>query len=628
MTERTARILRVLFFVYVGITFLHVAYVVWCEPYAFDAWNVSVDTGAKEPSLGRFFEFWHQQYTTSNPRIGQPMTYFAYKYAGVAEVGSAAAFLLIVVGGFVVGTGTWPSWRRGRDLATIAIGTGLMWLAAPNFPAYLFCRAYATNYVWTAAILIWFLAAIRMHDPTSKVAPAKIAGVFVLGVICGMGNEHTGPTLVLFTAAYALWTYRQHRTWSPLLVAGAVGTFVGFALIFFAPGQDSRYDDFLKERFTVTEQILVRGFSGNFDILKGMLQAAAPLLVILVAVIAIGMSSENRADAALLEQRGRQRRAIAILALTVIAGILITCTVFASPKLGERFYMHSVLLLLAGFLGVTHAYLHRARAYAPFVVIAVLASIYALVRTVPMYTRLHRDSEQRMAELKAAPLDTIYTATAWESVNETHWFLGDDFRDQKKRELVADYFGLHRVIFRGADVWRTLGVTDVKLVTDYKLDDPTVCLDKIDKLDIPPYVGRDISALHFAFQDAITEIKHALQTPVRSIDLRVTFLGETPPLPRTNVYVARWANGVMEGYVGGVDRIGRTKNREIKLPKELRAQAGWDLYLVRIGDEPRLLGPTNGGKPLTYQPWKTGSYWALACDARACFVISAFHHRI
>src|SRR3954470_15970400 len=124
MSARTARILRVLFWAYVAVTFVHIAYVVNHEPFAFDAWNVAVDTGAKPPSIARFFSFWHQQYTSSNPRIGQPLAYLAYKISGFAELGTSLAFLAIVLGGFVLGAGRWPSRKNGRDLATLAIGIG------------------------------------------------------------------------------------------------------------------------------------------------------------------------------------------------------------------------------------------------------------------------------------------------------------------------------------------------------------------------------------------------------------------------------------------------------------------------------------------------------------------------
>src|SRR5678815_4252600 len=110
MNPNTARILRALFLVYVAITFFNIAYVVNHEPFAFDAWNVAVYTQAKPATFSRFLEFWHQQYTTSNPRIGQPMAYLAYKYVGVAEVITPIAFFSIVLTAFIFGNGRWPRW--------------------------------------------------------------------------------------------------------------------------------------------------------------------------------------------------------------------------------------------------------------------------------------------------------------------------------------------------------------------------------------------------------------------------------------------------------------------------------------------------------------------------------------
>ncbi len=623
MAPRTSRILRALFVLYVAMTAVHIGYVVAHEPYAFDSWNVSVDTGAKAPSVGRFLEFWHQQYTTSNPRIGQPLTYWAYKVAGVAEVGSPLAYLALVLGGFVLALGRWPERRSGRDLATLAIGTGFLWFAAPDFASYLFCRAYATNYVWAAAIQLWFVVAlVRLHEPTRASTVARTLGIGVLGIAAGACNEHTGPTLVLFTIGYAAWIWRRHALRSWFAIAAAAGSFLGFAAIFFAPGQAQRYDDFLKQRFTVTEQILVRGISGNLEILRGLLFAAAPLLVVVFGMLAVHAITER--DVPSPESREDQRRSLSVMGLALLAAILITVTTFASPKLGPRFYMHGMILVLAAAMGIAHAFLRRPRALAPFVAFAVIASSYAIARTVPLFTRLARQSQIRLAGLEATHPGEVFTAESFEQVSETAWFFGDDFRDQKKRELVAKYFGLDRVVFRGVDASVTLGVTDVKLTTHYQVE-PPVCLDEIDGLLIPPYVGRDIAALHHAFLDSIVEIRRTVPGHLHSIDLLATFVGKPPPMPRARIYVARWTEGVMEGYVGGVKRQGRSKDREVVVPPTLTGSP-WEVFIVAMGDAPRSLGMSNTGQRLLYRPWKRGPYWALACRADYCFVLTSLNH--
>lgn len=624
MSAKTARILRVLFYAYVAVTFVHIAYVVYREPYAFDAWNVSVDTDAQPGSIGRFFRFWYQQYTESNPRIGQPLTYLAYKWVGVAEIGSALAFFAIVIGAFVVGTGRMPDRRKGRDLATLAIGIGVMWFAAPNFPSYLFCRAYATNYVWTSAIVMWFVAALRLHDPLGSVSWRKVAAFGLFGLVVGMCNEHVGPTTLLFVAAYAYLVWRKHRVRAWSVWAAAGGILVGYALLFFAPGQNTRYDEFMSDNYTLIQRVVHRGLSGNLDIFKGFLLGAAPLMVFLLAVIVIAILAERRTDEALVQARVEQRSAVTVVALALLAGVLMTATVFASPKLGPRFFMHPILFLLAGSLGVCSSFLSRGRSFAGFVIMAVLASAYAFGRTVPSYTQLSRESDARLAALAAAPKGSIFTASAWDIVNETWWHLGDDFRDQKKRELVARYFGLDRVLFRGSDAWATLGVSDVKLVIDYQFAAENICLDKTEGLEIKPFVGRDVRSINHAFLDAIAEVHRLRSERLASADLVVAFLGERPPMPSKRLLVGHWADGSLESHFAVMNR-GSGRDRKLVLSPELRTDP-WDVYMVRIGDEPKLLGKST--EQLVYQPWKSGIYWAIACKADRCFVIFTANHRL
>jgi len=627
MSAKIERVLRGLFFAYVVATAAHIAYVVHHEPFAFDAWNVAVDTGAEPASVRRFFEFWYHEYTSSNPRLGQPLTYLAYKLEGVAEVGTPLAFLAIVLGGFVFATRRGPDLRRGRDLAVLTVGIGFMWFAAPSMPAYMFCRAYATNYLWTTAILMWFLVVLRRHDPTA--APPSLVrslGFFAFGVAAGMCNEHTGPTLVLFTAGYAAWIWRRQRRIDRFVTAGAIGALVGFGLIFFAPGQGQRYSDFLAVRMSLTEQIVYRGFRGNLEIIQTLLFAAAPLMVVFLAILVIGLVQDRPGQEPDDAGAPRREAAIGLLGWCFAACILMTITLFASPKLGPRFYMHGMSLVLGALLGVLLAFVRRPRSLAPFVVVALLASTYAAVRTIPLYTTLSRDSEVRLAELASAPSGSIYTAEAWEQVGESWWFLGDDFRDQKKRELVADYFGLQRVLFRAPGTWAVLGVSDVKLVMDYEIE-PPVCLDRVEGLDLQPYIGRDVSALHRAFLDAIAEIRRRNPGNLHRIDLVATFVGGRPPMPRPRIYVARWADDRLEGYVTTIRRRGRSKDREVLLSPDLKHQP-WQLYIVALGSEPRLLGTSTADAPLTYQPWQTGTYWILACNAEHCFVTKSLHHRI
>lgn len=625
MSGRTSYILRTLFVAYVTTTIAHIVYVVSREPFAFDAWNVAVDSGAEPITIGRFFAFWKSQYLSSNPRIGQPLAYLAYKLVGFGEVGTTLAFLSSAVAAFVIGNGRFPSWKRGFDLALLTVAIGFLWFVVPEIGSLMFCRAYSTNYLWAASFQLWFVAALRLlaRRATATTSSREVAGCAVLGLVAGMSNEHTGPTLLIFAAAMSWWTWKRDHRWSQPIVAGLVGAVVGFLIIFFAPGQGQRYDG-LAQRLSLKERLLARGISANLDIFEDLLYAAGPLLVILMLAIILG--SLSKADDDHEGRRERWAASLRVLGLAISAGMLITMTVFVSPKLGSRFYMHSMLLVLAAFLGVLNAYLNSARTIAPFIVLAVLSSIYAAARTVPLYTRLDRESDHRIAGLVATPRDGVYTAESWEQVPGSWWFLGDDFRDQKKRELVSRYFDIKRVVFRGLNQFAALGVSDVRLYTNYEFD-REICIDEQASIMIDPYIGRDVPAIHHAFLDAVAEVSESNVGRLLSMDLLATFQGEAPPMPRDKLYVARWSRDAFEGYIAKVSRIGRTTEREI-LPEAKLSQLSGELYLVAIGDSPRKLGPIKSEKPYRYVPWRTGTYWVLACDTAACWVVTAIHHRI
>jgi len=645
----TRLVLRALFVAYVIATALHLGLVMLHEPFAYDAWNLAVDTHAQPFTWGRFLDYGAYEYTHSNPRIGQWLTYLAYKLEYFAPIATPIAYLGLAGAVTVLGLGRWPGGaqrgerRLGRDLALTAIAIGSLWFAIPRIGMIMFCRAYGANYLYGAAIQLWFLVVLRLRSDGQASRRACVAYA-VLGVVAGMCNEHTGPTLVLFTVGFAAWRQRTTGRRPLLLWAGALGCAAGFAAIFFAPGQASRYDG-LATKVSLVGRLLQRGITSNLDIFRDWMLACAPVLgLIVIALIvarrdgrgdggstgassAAGAGAEaggGRATAAIVDV-GAASDALRFLGLALIAGTLITATVFVSPKLGPRFFLHGAALVLAGFLAVADRALPTARRLAPFVVLAVAASVYAGVRSLPLYYRLSEQSADRLAALAATPRGVVFTAEAFEQVDDTWWFLGDDFRDVKKRELIAAYFDLRGVIFRGVDIEAPLGVSDVRLVPRYQLT-PSSCLDEHGGLDLGTYRGIDITSLHRAMQSAIEALRGRLAqlTPpgrLDRLDLVVDFTGAAPVLPRPTLLVGRWLPTGFERYAGVIERKGTSKTRTIKLPKELIG-TDVEIYAYQVNGLARRLG-TARDPVLEYVPWKRGAYWALACRPTECFVIAA-----
>ncbi|MBA3393828.1 MAG: hypothetical protein H0T89_14365 [Deltaproteobacteria bacterium] len=619
-----SRVLLALFVAYVAANALHVGYVVHHEPFAFDAWNVAIDSGAKPITFERFLQFWWDQYTSSNPRLGQPLTYLTYKLEWFAEIATPLAHLALSLAITVLGLGRWP--RRGRDLALWAIAIGFSWFVLPQIGRNMFCRAYAANYIYTAAIQLWFLVPLRLVRSGDASLHACVA-YGIAGIFAGACNEHTGPTFLAFLLGYAWWL-RRRGGHPRLVLAGFLGMTVGFALLFFAPGQDSRYGE-IAQQVSLLTRMLQRGITGNLDIVRDYIAYGAPLLALLVIALLVGLARKPppTTPPPLTDDatRAARRRAVRFIAVAFVMGLTMAMTLFVSPKLGSRFYIVSLSLLLAGFLALADAVLVTRRQLVPFVVLAIAASAYAAVRTVPLYRQVSAQGAARMAALDASKRGDIFVADAFGQVDETWWYIGDDFRDFQKRELVQKYFALSRVFFRGYDLKGPLGMAGVRFAPRYRVagDD---CDRQYELFDTGVTRGFDIAGVHRSTAAAVELLRGQLGAQqLARFELGVVFIGAPPPLPRPHLVVARWSAGRIEGYTAKISRRGRSTTREIKLGKELAGKP-FEIYIVQVGGEAKKLGTTDGA-PLRYVPWRSGVYWVLACDAKPggteCFVIAA-----
>lgn len=588
-----SRILRVLFGAYVVLTAAHIAWVIHHEPFAYDAWNMASDTHAQPFTLDRFFDYWGYEYTHSNPRIGQPLTYLSYKLEYFAVIVTPLAYLAIAAAAVILGTGRKISLRRDRDLALYAITLGFMWFALPQIGKTLFCRAYGANYLYGAAIQLWFLVPLRL-DPKARGSLLSCVGYLLFGVIAGACNEHTGPTLCLFMLGYAWWRQREQPMTPTLAWAGALGAIAGFCAIFFAPGQDQRYDG-LAQKVGLVGRLLSRGFSGNLAIFRELVTAAAPVLALMVLVAAVGMVRE----AGYADQRTRRTAALKLVVVAMVASTLVAMTLFVSPKLGPRFYLISMMLMLAAFVALADAVLVSASGFAPFVALAGIAWIYAAAHTIPLYGRLSHQSDDRLALLTHAQRGQPLTVPAFEQVEDDWWFLGDDFRAPNKREMIATYFDLTGVVLRAYDPTAPLGVSDARLVPSER------------GLELDAFRGLDLSSIHRAIRSAITS-----RAMAGSVDVTVEFVGARPILPRPKLLVGRWTPSQFEGWAARLERKGRSTTRTIALPKELPPEL--EIYIYLVGGDAKKLA-----KPYEYVPWQTGTYWVLACRPAECFVIAA-----
>jgi len=618
--RRAGPILRALFLVYLAATAGHIGLVVAREPFAWDAWNIAIDTGAQPFSWRGFLDYGVLEYTHSNPRIGQWLAYLAYKLTWFAPIATPLAFIALSLAVTVLGLGRWPAWRRGRDLALWAIALGASWFALPRIGMILFNRAYCTNYVYGAVIQLWFVVALRLGRDGPARWPAAL-GYGALGVAAGMSNEHTGPALVAFALGYAV--VRQRRAGSPpvRIWAGAAGAVMGFLVIFFGPGQDERYEG-LATKVGLVGRLLQRGITGNLDIYREFVIGCAPALGLVAVALVIDAWRPSSGEPAAAARRSSLR----VLGLALLAGSVVAATVFVSPRLGPRFYLHGAALVLAGLIGVLDALGASARRLVPLTALAAAASTYAGVRTVPLYLRLSAQSAERLATLSAAPRGAMVTVESFDQVDDTWWFQGDDLRMPSQREVLAEYFGLGGVVFRAVDLDAPLGVSDVRLVPHAEVTPPG-CLDDHGGFEITGFRGLDVASIQRAMQDGIARTQARLGGAGRldRLDLAVELIGAAPALPRKTLLIGRWRPDRFDAWAGAIERRGAGRARSVILPRELRG-SDLEIFIYHLGGPAggvaRRLGTARDAQ-LSYIPWARGGYWALACNAAECFVIAA-----
>ena len=216
---------------------------------------------------------------------------------------------------------------------------------------------------------------------------------------------------------------------------------------------------------------------------------------------------------------------------------------------------------------------------------------------------LEEQSRARIAALEAAPRGSTFTAQSFEQVDDNWWFLGDDFRDVRKRELIKRYFDLRGVIFRGIDLDTPLGLSDVHLV---------------------PHVmpGNTIAEGFGARHDQGARRRVAREgVPQRDRGDARAHAGDHAPRARRRVrgrragscrsdklVVGTWdrARGYI-GWGGKIARGGVTTTRDVKLPKDFPVNGGgYAILIFRVGDTWQDITATR-----QYKPWGAGAYWAL-----------------
>jgi hypothetical protein len=320
-----------------------------------------------------------------------------------------ATFYLVVA----LVLGRWP---RSADDALIFLATfAITAISAPQFGEMLFYRPYTGNYVFGFCVNLAFLVPYRFGRAGWWIVP--------LGFASGMCNEHTGPAVVAL-AALATWATWKTSSGAGKLakLAGVAAMIAGGLVLYFAPGQNIRYNGIAQT--SLAERFAERGVGGNVEVLAMWFVYLAPALV----WISIAVAGWWRKREPIAQDERRVDGAL------IAAAFAIVITLLLSPKLGPRLYFASCTLVAAVI--ARHAIRY---ARMPATILSVLVAGFVAVVCVSDYHAAGVQWAARVATWQRTPevVDPPPQPGA-----RSRWILDDDMQQPEYRALAAKAFAI------------------------------------------------------------------------------------------------------------------------------------------------------------------------------------------
>ena len=389
-------------------------------------------------TLASIWAYGHYNYFHFNPRIGDVLLMIVNGPHWIHLLATPLVQLALVPLAFALAFARWPR-PTLRDLWLLMSLQLLIWLVTPIPGIVYFYRPFATNYLWSFATMLALFVPYRLElaRPAGSARPWLAPIMLVVGWCAGMGNEHTGPTAMAAMALLLVWAWRRGRlrAW---MIAGALGLFIGYPMLFFAPGQTQRYAG-VATKSSPLHVLAERGIGGNAEIVLDFLGEAQLAIDLVIAAVLVAL---RRARA--LPPFDRDRL-LAVIALIVGAGGMVV-TQFASPTVGERLFFAPAVLFTCALALVLEWLFADAAVRRGIAVVAGALFAYHVVQFATVLAEGHDENQARMALLEHAAPGSVVKVPPYALWKRTRWWWGDDFQYASLREYIAnEVYDLHGI---------------------------------------------------------------------------------------------------------------------------------------------------------------------------------------
>jgi hypothetical protein len=431
--------------------------IAWHTPVILDDWYPLAFWRTRELGPSAIWEYGYYQYFNHNPRVGDVYLAIVNGSRVAHLIATPLVQLAVPVTAFAIAFARWPrpTWR---DLKLLLVMQTLLWLVIPVPGIIYFYRPFATNYLWSFTIMLALFVPYRiaMTRECGRGGAWYAPLMLVLGWLAGMGNEHTGPAAIVVMLCFlvAAWRRGRCRIW---MLAGALGLFAGYLMLYFAPGQGVRYGG-LAANYTPLATLLERGLGGCIDVVVAFTSEARLGIVYLVVSLVVYVDTFRRQRASM---PALPRQSVLAVAALVAASLAIIVTLFASPTVGERTFYASGVLLVAAFAVIYERLLIEPRVRRFVLAACTLIFAYHAVHFVVTYRAVKAENDERMEILRATPSGRIALVPAYEHHEQTRWHWGDDFRYSSLRQYVGnEVFDIAGIELSDAPRWSQPSMPD------------------------------------------------------------------------------------------------------------------------------------------------------------------------
>ncbi|HTL31583.1 MAG TPA: DUF6056 family protein [Kofleriaceae bacterium] len=383
-------------------------------------------------NLSSIWEYGHYNYFNFNPRIGDVLLMIINGPRWIHLLLTPLVQLAVLPLAFIAAFGRLPRLAY-RDMSLLLVVQVLLWLVMPIPGIVYFYRPFTTNYIWAFVLMLALFAPYRLALARDDAGPARhwLAPLMLpLGWLAGMGNEHTGPTAMLAMAVflYVAWRKRRLRPW---MIAGAIGLYIGYPMLFFAPGQHLRYAG-MATRNTPSYLLTSRGFDGTFEILLDFVAETQIALNLVLIALLVGI---KRSRATL---GGLSRTQLVTVLALIGAALGMVATLFASPTVGERLFFAPAVLFVGALLVIVDWLWAEKGARRVIVIGCVVLGLYQAERMIVVLADGYEQNQTRMAMLRNAPADSVVNVPPYALWKRSRYWWGDDFQYASLREYVAN----------------------------------------------------------------------------------------------------------------------------------------------------------------------------------------------